>query len=214
PPRARRAACGGGCGSCPPGGRARPPRLSVFAGGFTLEAAEAVCDASIDSLASLVDKSLVTQPDADDARFALLETVREYARERLEERGEAGALADAHADYFFSLAGRWDRHAPDANPDDTLFLYREVDNIRRAHGLLLSAGDLEGELRSSVAVFWSLWTRGNLRELHAWLASGLERSAEVDPWLRAEVLGAAALAAANSNERGLAREYAAQSLVL
>ena len=78
-------------------------RLSVFAGGFTLEAAEAVCDASIDGLASLVDKSLVTQRNGHDPRFALLETVREYARERLDERAESAWLDDRHAEYFLGF---------------------------------------------------------------------------------------------------------------
>ena len=72
-------------------------RLSVFAGGFTLEAAEAVCDAPLDGLASLVEKSLLTQRQGTggDPRFTLLETVREYAREQLEQRGEADTMADS-----------------------------------------------------------------------------------------------------------------------
>jgi predicted ATPase len=190
-------------------------RLSVFAGGFTLEAAEAVCAASIDGLASLVEKSLLTQGESADGepRFGMLETVLEYARERLEEGGEGPAIADAHADYFFSLAEKAWRDRPDENPDETRFLYQELDNIRRAHDWVVESGDAQRELRFAVAALWSLWTRANLRELHGWLVSALE-GRDLDPWLRTEGLGAAALAAANSNQRSLGREYARESLEL
>jgi predicted ATPase/class 3 adenylate cyclase len=191
-------------------------RLSVFAGGFTLEAAEAVCDATIDGLASLVEKSLLAQRQVDggEPRFSMLETVREFARERLEERGPIDAVADAHADYFLLLAQPGARGAPDEDPDRGRFLYFELDNVRRARAWLVACGDVERELRLATAAFWSVWTRANLRELLGWLASALDRAAGVDPWLRAEALGAAALAAANSGERELAREYASESLAL
>ena len=68
-------------------------RLAVFAGGFTLEAAEAVCDADLDTLASLVDKSLVRH---DEDRFRMLETIREFALERLEESGEREQIRRRH----------------------------------------------------------------------------------------------------------------------
>ncbi len=188
-------------------------RLSVFAGGFTLEAAEAVCNASIDGLGSLVEKSLLTQrADDDELRFALLETVREYARGRLDERGEADALADAHADYMVSLGRQASGNAPDDDPDETRLLHRELDNFRRARAWLDETGDVERELRLVTGAFWALWTRASMKELHGWLAAALERAPDVDPWLRSEVLGAAALAAANSNQRELARVYARESL--
>jgi predicted ATPase len=191
-------------------------RLSVFAGGFTLEAAETVCDASIDGLASLVEKSLLAQGEtsAGEPRYSMLETLLEYARERLEERGEAEALADAHADYMLSLVRVAGRRAPDENPDDTRFLYHELDNLRRAREWLVVSGDVERELQFVTAAHWSLWTQVNPRELHGWITSALDRGTGVDSWLRAEALGAAALAAANGNERKLAREHARESLAL
>jgi tetratricopeptide (TPR) repeat protein len=187
-------------------------RLSVFAGGFTLEAAETVCDATIDGLSSLVEKSLLTQHDGDEPRFALLETIREYARGRLEDRGETDAVSEAHADYMVARGGQAAGNAPDKDPDETRYLFHELDNFRRARAWLVASGDVARELRLVTGAFWSLWTRASLRELHEWLASALERASDIDPWLRSEALGAAALAAANGNERELARVYALESL--
>ncbi|MCA1702974.1 MAG: hypothetical protein LC808_06765, partial [Actinobacteria bacterium] len=85
-------------------------RLGVFAGGWTLEAAEAVCDRGdldadvLAGLASLVDKSLVRVGEHDEERFSMLETIREFAAEKLEESGEAKATRRAHAEFFRSLA--------------------------------------------------------------------------------------------------------------
>jgi predicted ATPase/class 3 adenylate cyclase len=91
-------------------------KLGIFAGGFTLESAVAVCGddvldeiATLDTLSSLVDKSLVqAEPAGSGTRYRLLESMRQYARERLEERGEYGALARAHARAFLTLAEELD----------------------------------------------------------------------------------------------------------
>ena len=76
-------------------------RLSVFVGGSALEAAEAVCEADLDALQSLVDKNLVRHTND---RFWMLETIREYATERLEKSGEAEELRGRHAEFFLALA--------------------------------------------------------------------------------------------------------------
>ena len=183
--------------------------LSVFRGGFTLEAAEQVCDAEVDGLQSLVDKSLLRR---QGERFWMLETIREYSAERLEERVERDELRGRHADYFLSLAEQAAAGAPSEIPDETASLRDELDNMRHARGWLVASGDTERETRLAVAAFWALWTQASLRELKAWLVSALERAADLDPGLRADTLGAAALAAANSGESELAREYARESL--
>jgi predicted ATPase/class 3 adenylate cyclase len=77
-------------------------QLAVFVGGWTLEAAEEVCDADLDTLASLVDKSLVRR--SEDGRFSMLETIHEYASERLEASTELDGLRGMHASYFLALA--------------------------------------------------------------------------------------------------------------
>src|SRR5207248_8754746 len=111
--RTLRAAIDGSYDLLEPRERALFRRLAVFAGGCTLEAAEAVCNAAgdldsdvLDGLTSLVDKSLLgqeTQPD-QEPRFRMLETIREYAQERLDASGEAAATRRQHADFFVRLA--------------------------------------------------------------------------------------------------------------
>ena len=76
-------------------------RLAVFVGSFELEAAEEVCDADLDTLQSLLDKSLVRQ--AEDGRFFLLETTREYALEQFEASGEQDQVRAHHARWYFAL---------------------------------------------------------------------------------------------------------------
>jgi predicted ATPase/class 3 adenylate cyclase len=186
-------------------------RLSVFGGGGTLDAAEEICEADIDTLQSLIDKSLLRR---QGERFWMLETIREYAAERLEGQGEAVVLADRHADYFIGLAEVAARGAPDENVEQTRGLYAELDNFRRALDWLVALGDVERELRLATGAFWCLWTFSSLREMHGWLASALERAANADAHVRGEALGAAALAAANLGEAEIARAYARESLAL
>ncbi len=190
-------------------------RLSPFAGGFTLEVAEAVCDATIDGLASLVEKSLLTHRESgDEPRFGMLETLREYARNQLEERGEADEVADRHAEHFLNRVERSNALARNEGFDAGSDLIAELDNLRSALGWLAAAGDVERRLRFATAASWCLWTRVSLRELKVWLEAALERADGVDGGVRADALGAAALVASNLGEIELARRYARDSLAL
>ncbi|HEY7259145.1 MAG TPA: adenylate/guanylate cyclase domain-containing protein, partial [Gaiellales bacterium] len=186
-------------------------RLSAFRGGAMLDAAEEICEADIDTFQSLIDKSLLRR---QGERLWMLETLREYAAEQLELHGGASALADRHADYFIGLAEQATRGAPDEDVERTRRLYSELDNFRRAREWLVASGDVQRELRLATRAFWCLWTHANLRELHRWLVSALERAADVNPSLRGAALGAAALAAANLGETEVAREHARESLAL
>ena len=186
-------------------------RLSVFRGGCKLEAAEEICDTDIDTLQSLIDKSLLRR---QGERFWMLETIREYAAEQLELDGEAEVLAERHVQYFLALAEEAGRGAPDGDVEKGRGLRHDLDNLRSALGWLIGAGDVERELRLATAAFWNLWTLASLRELKEWLVSALERAGRVDSRFRAEALGATALAAANLGERDDAREYARESLAL
>ena len=186
-------------------------RLSVFRAGCTLDAAEEICEAEIDTLQSLIDKSLLRR---QGERFWMLETIRNYAGDWLEGHGEAAVLADRHADYFIRLTEAAARGAPDEDVEQARRQYPELDNFRGALDWLVTSGDVERELRLATGAFWCLWTRSSLREMHGWLASALERGANADPYLRGEALGAAALAAANLGEPEVARAHARESLAL
>ena len=135
-------------------------RLSVFAGGCTLEAAEEVCEADLDTLQSLVDKSLLR---FTDERFWMLETIRGYARERLEEFGEADEVESCHAERLGVLA----REVRDGLPGEAqgAWIRRldlELDNLRSVLDTLHARGRHEQELSLAVDLgrFWgirSLW---------------------------------------------------------
>jgi predicted ATPase/class 3 adenylate cyclase len=137
-------------------------RLSVFRGGCTLEAAAEITDADLDTLQSLVDKSLIR---VRDERFWMLETIREFAIERLVGSKEADTIRDRHVDWFLTLA------EGDASASS---LDAERDNIRAA---LDWAGahrtDAEARLIGAVAEHWLV--RGYGREAHERLSAALER---------------------------------------
>ncbi len=138
-------------------------RLSVFAGGCTLEAAEAVCNTSRDlgidlfqGLSSLVDQNLIQRADGagGEPRFAMLETVREYALERIADSGEEASVRRAHAAYCLVLA---EEGNPELSPADrSRWLTQcdaEINNFRSALDWLFQTLDLDWGLRLCVALF-------------------------------------------------------------
>ena len=138
-------------------------RLSVFVGGCTLEAAEAVCNTTRDldmdlfeGLSSLVDKNLIQKSDEPlpEPRFAMLETIREYASERLAASGEESATRRAHAAYCLVLA---EEGNPELSPADrSVWLTRcdiEIDNFRAAFDWLFQNQNLDWGLRLCMALF-------------------------------------------------------------
>ncbi|MFN8496646.1 MAG: adenylate/guanylate cyclase domain-containing protein [Anaerolineae bacterium] len=169
--------------------RALLRRLSVFVGGWTLDAAEAVSgDAdTLDRLAQLVDKSLVQVDEDDDGsvRYELLETIRQYARDRLLEAGEAEAARDAHLRYFLRLA---ETTTPDitfgpvfaADEDWLDDCEREKGNYRAAMEWGLER-DPEAALRLAgvLVSFWEL--RGYRREAFPLVKAALARVAALPP---------------------------------
>ncbi len=176
-------------------------RLAVFAGGWTVEAADAVARAMepvaqdvFDGIASLVDTSLVRQPDPDAAepRFDMLETIREFGHEALTAAGEVEATRNAHAAYFLGLAE--DADAQLRGPDQAAWLDRlnaEHDNLRAALAWSIEQGEAGAEraLRLSAAL-WTFWVRlGYLREGRDWLEQAVDRGGVVPPFVRARALG-------------------------
>ncbi len=168
-------------------------RLSVFLGGCTLEAAEAVCNTSrdlgidlFDGLSSLSDKNLVQLLDRAGAepRFSMLETIREYALDRLAESGEQDATRRAHAAYYLVLAEEGNPELSSA--DRTRWLTEcdvEIDNFRFALDWLFQTQDLNWGFRLCVALFRFWDMREHLTEGRAQLElllplAGAERSKE------------------------------------
>jgi predicted ATPase len=149
-------------------------RLSIFVGGCTLEAAEAVCDAQedlgidlLDAVTSLVDKSLLSQMGSGDGepRSTMLETIREYGRERLEQSGEVDSTRRAHAAYCLVLAE--EGAAEMAPAEREAWLGRcdaEHDNFRAAIEYLLKSANAEWGLRLGSALFWFWEPREHLTE--------------------------------------------------
>jgi non-specific serine/threonine protein kinase len=181
-------------------------RLSVFAGGFTLDAAQAVCDDSAadvsDSLVALIDKSLVARDtlSGEGTRFRLLETVREYARQLLDEGGEESAALDAHAAFFLDLAER--AEAELSGPRPTVWsdrLQLEHDNLRAALRWNIQSGQAESAMRLGGALWRFWWTHGYLLEGQQWLEEALACPGASSPAARAKVLNGAGNLAAQSH---------------
>ena len=159
-------------------------RFSVFVGGCTLEAAEAVCNTNrdlgmdlFDGLSSLVDKNLVQQVDRMEAqpRFAMLETIREYACERLFESGEESATRRAHAAYCLVLAEEGNPELDPAKRSHWLAQCDvEIDNFRFALDWLFQTRDLEWGLRLCTALFRFWDMREHLVEGRARLETVLQ----------------------------------------
>jgi predicted ATPase/DNA-binding XRE family transcriptional regulator len=158
--------------------------LAVFAGGWTLEAAEAVCDFGdeaevLEHMSALVDKSLVQQRASarHEPRFVMLETVREYALERLEQSRESGRLRRRHAAYFLKLAEEEERASQ--GPLQRVWLDQlqtEHDNLRAALSWSLdSKGDTDMglQLTGALSHFW--YVREHHSEARMWLQRALER---------------------------------------
>ena len=172
-------------------------RFSVFVGGATLEAAEAVCNTSLDlgidlfdGLSSLVDKNLIQRLDRADSepRFSMLETVREYACERLTLSGEQRPVRRAHAAYCLVLA-------EEGNPelgttDRAVWLARcdiEIDNLRSALDFLFENHDLDWGLRLCIALFRFWDMRDHLIEGRDRLETILRLAGSAYPKQRAKV---------------------------
>ncbi|MCA1612318.1 MAG: tetratricopeptide repeat protein, partial [Acidobacteria bacterium] len=206
-------------------------RLAAFVGGCTLEAAEAVCDSTadlgldiLDGIESLMNKSLIqrVEPPGGEPRFVLLETIREYALERLASSGEEPQIRRAHAAYCVVLAE--DEAAegskrggaargPSVSQERSGWLDRlelEHDNFRAALDWLIHAGEADWGLRLGVALF-QFW------EEREYLTQGRERlgqllslpRAAARSQLRARALFAAGVLAA---DRGIARKFHEEAL--
>ncbi|HEV2108608.1 MAG TPA: LuxR C-terminal-related transcriptional regulator [Thermomicrobiales bacterium] len=178
-------------------------RLAIFVGGFTLEVAEAVVpvvsDPGIDILegiTSLLEKSLLVR-GADhngEPRFGMLETVREYALERLEASGESQGIWNAHATWFSTLS-EW-AEAQYFTEGEKAALDRlelEHDNLRGALTWSFEQGVIDTGFRLAGALWWFWCIRGFLSEGHWWFELALARAGSAVPIIRAKLLFAAGI---------------------
>jgi predicted ATPase/class 3 adenylate cyclase len=155
-------------------------RLSVFAGGWSFEAAQIVCSEGIDEdmldlLTHLVDKSLVAvEEETEEARYRLPETIRQYARDKLYESGESERVRDRHLHFFL-------RFAEEAEPklrsgEQLVWLDRletEHDNLRTALAWSLESGKSNNTLQLAGALYYFWVLHGNFSEGHKWLNDAL-----------------------------------------
>jgi predicted ATPase/class 3 adenylate cyclase len=200
-------------------------RLSVFVGGCTLEAAEALCGENqiaetdvFDGVASLVDKSLLRREEraGGESRFAMLETIREYGLECLTASGEAAAIRRRHASVFLELA----REAAPLleTPEQRAWLDRlelEHDNLRAAlrWAVEQQEADFGLELGAVLSLFWVM--RGKVTEGREWLAALLSLpEAKVPTAASAKVLNGAGILARYQGSYAAARSLIQESLAI
>jgi predicted ATPase/DNA-binding SARP family transcriptional activator len=180
-------------------------RLAVFAGTFSLEAAEDVCTGDpleaediLDGVAALVDKSLVVMEPGDGvARYRLLETVRQYGVDRLEEKAELTRFQQRHAAHFLAFAERIGPHliGGEDQPGLVARMSLEHDNLRSAAAWVTTEPTRSDDaLRFADALFWYWYGRGywygtgQFREAREYIAGALERAKTASPALRQRAL--------------------------
>lgn len=155
--------------------------LGVFRGGFTIEAANAVCESPVGTvLENLIEKSLVKKESTaeDGARYTLLETIREYALEQLTATGELEQARTRHADFFRRAVHTiWEAREFGTHGGWAVFDTRDEDNFRAALTWLEQSDPISGvELTTDLHAFWT--DSGLAREGHAWLARLLPSSVD------------------------------------
>lgn len=183
-------------------------RLAVFAGGWTLDAAEDVCDAGLDLIQSLVDKSLIRLRER--SRFFMLETIRAFALERLEESADASELRRRHAAHFVALAETAAPALEDEHQNEWFErLEHELPNFRAA--LAWSIDNHPADALRIVNSLRELWiVRGHLIEGRRWLAAVLDRYDEQDH-VRTRALNTASLLASLQGDWPESKRFAEES---
>jgi predicted ATPase/Tfp pilus assembly protein PilF len=187
-------------------------RLAVFAGGSTLEAAEQICGADVDGIASLVDKSLLRRTGE---RYWMLETIREFAEERLETLPDVSELRNRYVAWYVALGerARPEVHARQG-PEWLDRLDAEQANLRASLEQLLALEDRDGALQLSGAI-WQYWAaRGHWTEGRRFLASALALSGDVEPEGLVDALWGAAVLALWQGDGAEGEQWATRMLEL
>ena len=187
-------------------------RLGVFVGGFDLRAAEEASEADLETVASLLDKSLLRR--ADGARFFMLETIREFAVERLGAAGESDRWRERHAQHYLDLAESEANESGEGRAVAMQRLERDHNNLRGALQWFDQSRQANNHLRLVAALdeFWDV--RGHLREGRAHIEAALANSGSQSAELRMEALAAASDFARIQGDLAQARAYSQESLDL
>jgi len=197
-------------------------RLSVFAGSFSLAAAEAICagepgeaDDVLDVLSCLIDKSLVqVEERRGEARYRLLETVRQYGQDKLQECAEAAQVRRTHRDWYARLAEQAEAEMQEARQESVFDrLEAEHENLRVAIGWSLEQQEAAtaAQIGAALLRFWLL--RGYMSEGRSWLERALSGFSEKTA-VRAQALNAAAILVSLQDDYQRARTLAEESLQL
>jgi len=201
-------------------------RLAIFADRFDLAAAEAVCSGDgldgveiLDLLSQLSDKSLllVERHEGQGRRYRLLETVRQYALDRLRTSGEAVPTGDRHLAWYLALAEQVEPPAPWGAVETALLnrMESEQDNWRAALQWSIDQGQTESSLRLAAALGWFWSLRAFLHEGRHWLAQALAAGKPASPSVRAKALNRAGVLAVlqGDYEHGAALHKRALALI-
>ena len=196
-------------------------QLGVFVGGCSLDAVHSVWDKThtplLDLLASLINNSLLRQVEqaGGEPRLYMLETIREYALERLARQPEFEIVGQRHQDHFLALVEQAERHLTGTDQTEWLNrLDREQGNIRSVLHNALQRGDAETAVRLSGA-FWRFWyLRGQLGEGRRWFEAALADSDGLSLPLRVKAFSGAGFLAANLGDYAQARQWCQQALTL
>jgi predicted ATPase len=179
-------------------------RLAVFAGSFSLDAAEQVAEVELEEIAALVDWSLVKP--IGDGRFLMLETIREFARELLEQTDEAVEVHSRHVDHVLALVEQAEPAL--TGPDQREWYERltaEQDNVREALGYACDTGDGERALMLAGTIWRFWWTRAAVEERAHWYDRAFAVGGEVSPLARARAIFGSAHVAESRGDTELAK---------
>jgi predicted ATPase/DNA-binding SARP family transcriptional activator/DNA-binding CsgD family transcriptional regulator len=199
-------------------------RLAAFSGGRTLEAIEAICNTkgdlpvdAFEGVSSLLDKSLLRQEEGpnEEPRFVMLETIHEFAHEKLDERRDAEPIKQAHAQYFLALAEEANPELKEPHQLELLErLEAEHDNMRAALSWALQRGETEVALRLGGALWWFWLVRGHYGEGRRWLEATLAIDGRGSPESRAMALAGAGTLASEQGDLDWAKEACEEGLKL
>jgi predicted ATPase/transcriptional regulator with XRE-family HTH domain len=195
-------------------------QLSVFAGGFTLEALESVAllnsDQSIlNALSRLVDKSLLLVEQQDQPRYRFLELIRQYARDKLNETRESNLIQDRHLNYYLRVAEEAEPYLFGSGQQDWKNrLELDHDNLRVALAWSLESNQFEAGLKMAGALAWFWHNKGHLSEGNLWLEKILAAGIGNQGKERAKALRASSILSTGAGDYVRARAFAESSVKL